>query len=166
MIFGNRNSRQMPQLNTASLPDLIFTVLFFFMVVTHMRTVTLKVSCRVPQGTELTRLTKKTAVSYIYIGRPTAAPGLGKAASARSQAASEGANTGFQMQINDRIATPSDIAGFMSAERRRMSDEDRARQTVSVKADQQTPMGMITDVKQALRRAHVERINYSAEQRK
>lgn len=47
-----------------------------------------------------------------------------------------------------------------------MSDEDRARQTVSVKADQQTPMGMITDVKQALRRAHVERINYSAEQRK
>lgn len=69
MIFGNRNSRQMPQLNTASLPDLIFTVLFFFMVVTHMRTVTLKVSFRVPQGTELTRLTKKTAVSYIYIGR-------------------------------------------------------------------------------------------------
>ena len=63
MIFGNRNSRQMPQLNTASLPDLIFTVLFFFMVVTHMRTVTLKVSFRVPQG-----LTKKTAVSYVYIG--------------------------------------------------------------------------------------------------
>lgn len=69
MIFGNRDRRQMPQLNTASLPDLIFTVLFFFMVVTHMRTVTLKVSFRVPQGTELTRLTKKTAVSYIYIGR-------------------------------------------------------------------------------------------------
>ena len=49
MIFGNRDRRQMPQLNTASLPDLIFTVLFFFMVVTHMRTVTLKVSFRVPQ---------------------------------------------------------------------------------------------------------------------
>ena len=104
MIFGNRDRRQMPQLNTASLPDLIFTVLFFFMVVTHMRTVTLKVSFRVPQGTELTRLTKKTAVSYIYIGRPTAAPGLGKPASARSQAASEGGNNGFQMQINARMS--------------------------------------------------------------
>ena len=91
---------------------------------------------------------------------------LGKAASARSQAASDGGNNGFQMQINDRIATPSDIAGFMSAERRRMSDEDRARQTVSVKADQQTPMGMITDVKMALRKARVQRISYSAEQRK
>ena len=149
----------MPQLNTASLPDLIFTVLFFFMVVTHMRTVTLKVSFRVPQGTELTRLTKKTAVSYVYIGRPAAAPGKGKAASGYG-------SNGFQMQINDRIASPSDIAGFMSAERHRMSDEDRARQTVSVKADRQTPMGMITDVKQALRKAHVQRISYSAEKRK
>lgn len=159
MIFGNRDRRQMPQLNTASLPDLIFTVLFFFMVVTHMRTVTLKVSFRVPQGTELTRLTKKTAVSYVYIGRPAAAPVQGKAASGYG-------NNGFQMQINDRIASPSDIAGFMSAERHRMSDEDRARQTVSVKADRQTPMGMITDVKQALRKAHVQRISYSAEKRK
>ena len=89
MIFGNCDRRQMPQLNTASLPDLIFTVLFFFMVVTHMRTVTLKVSFRVPQGTELTRLTKKTAVSYVYIGRPAAAPVQGKAASGYG-------NNGFQ----------------------------------------------------------------------
>ena len=70
MIFDNRNRRQMPQLNTASLPDLIFTVLFFFMVVTHMRTVALKVEFRVPQGTELTRLTKKTAVSYVVPTTP------------------------------------------------------------------------------------------------
>ena len=69
--------RSVPTLNTSSLPDLIFTVLFFFMVVTHMRQVTLKVRFRVPQGTELTRLTKKSAVSYVYIGRPSeAVPGI------------------------------------------------------------------------------------------
>ena len=62
-----RTRREIPGLNTSSLPDLIFTVLFFFMIVTHMRKVTLKVKYQVPQGTELTRLTKKTAVSYIYI---------------------------------------------------------------------------------------------------
>ena len=159
MIFGNRNRRQMPQLNTASLPDLIFTVLFFFMVVTHMRTVALKVEFRVPQGTELTRLTKKTAVSYVYIGRPATTSGHNVKASAD-------ANNGFQMQINDRIATASDIAGFMASERKRMSEEDRSNQTVSVKADRKTPMGMITDVKMALRKARVQRISYSAEQRK
>ena len=65
MMNLRRKGMGVPQLNTASLPDLIFTVLFFFMVVTHMRTVTLKVKYQVPQGKELTRLTKKTAVSYI-----------------------------------------------------------------------------------------------------
>ena len=69
MILRNRAGRTVPVLNTASLPDLIFTVLFFFMVATHMRTVTLKVKYTVPQGTEVTRLTRKSAVTYIYIGR-------------------------------------------------------------------------------------------------
>ena len=69
MIFDNRVRRSVPQLNTASLPDLIFTVLFFFMVVTHMRQTTIKVEFRMPQGTQLTRLTKKSTVSYIYIGK-------------------------------------------------------------------------------------------------
>ena len=61
-----RHSREVPALNTSSLPDLIFTVLFFFMIVTHMRHETVKVQYQVPQGKELTRLTKKSAVSYIY----------------------------------------------------------------------------------------------------
>ena len=70
MSLFRRHIHEMPGLNTASLPDLIFSVLFFFMIVTHMRKETLKVEYRVPQGTELTRLTKKSAVSYVHIGRP------------------------------------------------------------------------------------------------
>lgn len=66
-----RRTHSVPGLNTSSLPDLIFTVLFFFMIVTHMRKTVLKVHFQVPQGTELTRLTKKSAVSYIYIGKPS-----------------------------------------------------------------------------------------------
>ena len=69
MIRRNRRLREVPILNTASLPDLIFTVLFFFMIVTHMRTTTSKVKYALPQGTELKRLVKKSAVTYIYIGR-------------------------------------------------------------------------------------------------
>ena len=55
MSMFRYHSHEMPGLNTASLPDLIFSVLFFFMIVTHMRKETLKVQYRVPQGTELTR---------------------------------------------------------------------------------------------------------------
>ena len=154
MTINDRIRRSVPQLNTASLPDLIFTVLFFFMVVTHMRKTTLKVEYRVPQGTELTRLVKKSAVSYIYIGRaPHSAPG------------SAASYDGYSLQLNDKLATPDDIADYIASERRRMSPDDRTRQTVSLKADRNARMGLITDVKQALRKANVRKISYSAEQK-
>lgn len=147
--FRKNRERRVPGLNTSSLPDLIFTVLFFFMIVTHMRKETLKVRYEVPQGTELTRLTKKSTVSYIYIGRPTSA--YGKVLSDTCC-----------IQVNDRYATADEVEDFARGERSRMSPEDADRMTVSIKADRQTPMGVITDVKQALRRAKTLKISYSA----
>ncbi|MBP5712733.1 MAG: biopolymer transporter ExbD, partial [Prevotella sp.] len=58
--FRKHTRRSVPMLNTASLPDLIFTVLFFFMIVTHMRNESVKVEYEKPQGTELSRLAKKS----------------------------------------------------------------------------------------------------------
>mgnify|MGYP002516540448 CR=1 FL=1 len=151
MMRFRRSSREVPGLNTSSLPDLIFSVLFFFMIVTHMRQVTLKVQYRVPQGKELTRLTKKSAVSYIYIGKPTS-----------DQRQRVGSDT--QIQLNDKLASPLDIVDYMNAEKKRMTAEDQQQMTVSIKADKNTKMGVITDVKQALRQAKALRINYSAEE--
>lgn len=141
-MFG-RKEREVPRLNTSSLPDLIFVVLFFFMIVTHMRKVMVKVRYQVPQGTELTRLTKKSAVSYIYIGKPA------------------GSNQTC-VQLNDKLTTAPEVMDYVVAERNRMSPEDRQRMTVSIKADKDTKMGVIMDVKQALRQAKAHRINYSA----
>ncbi len=149
MSLFRTHRRQVPGLNTASLPDLIFTVLFFFMIVTHMRKVALKVKYQVPQGTELNRLTKKSTVTYIYIGRPTA----------EAQGA---VGAGTRIQLNDKYADVADVADFVTAERNRMSPEDAQAMIVSIKADRQTDMGTITDVKQALRQANALRINYSA----
>ena len=141
----------MPGLNTASLPDLIFTVLFFFMIVTHMRKATLKVKYREPQGTELTRLTKKSTVTYIYIGKP-----LGQ----------RGDSGCTVIQMNDKLVTPADIVDYMSAERSRMAPEDLQLMTVSLKADRGTKMELITEVKQALRKAKALNISYSATEEK
>lgn len=146
-----RRSHVVPGLNTASLPDLIFTVLFFFMIVTHMQKVAVKVQYRAPQGTQLTRLTKKSSVTYIYIGRPTA--DLQKIY-----------GRGTRIQLNDKFASPQEIPGYVSAERDRMSPEDQEQMTVSIKADRDTRMGIIGEVKQALRRAKAYRISYSGEQ--
>ena len=144
-----RRSREVPGLNTSSLPDLIFSVLFFFMIVTHMRHVVTKVEFQLPQGKELTRLTKKSAVSYIYIGTPVAAKHGGN-----KQATC--------IQLNDKYATSDEVADYIAAEKKRMSAEDLERMTVSIKADKDTKMGVVTDVKQALRQAKALRINYSA----
>lgn len=152
MRFARRQRRGMPSLNTSSLPDLIFTVLFFFMIVTHMRRVPLKVEYQVPQGTELTRLTKKTAVSYIYIGRPM-----------QPLRTKEG--DGTRIQLNDKFAGTDDIADYIAAERQRMSPADLEQMVVSIKADKNTRMGIITDVKQALRQARAQKINYSSRER-
>ncbi len=140
---------EVPGLNTASLPDLIFSVLFFFMIVTHMRTVTLKVKYQVPQGTQLTRLVKKTTISYIYIGKPS-----------MDMKSQYGDST--RIQLNDKYATTSDVLDYISAEKKKMSPEDQQKMIVSIKADKGTKMGIINDVKLALRQAKALRVNYSA----
>ena len=145
MTMFQRRRHEVPGLNTASLPDLIFTVLFFFMIVTHMQKVAVKVQFRTPQGTELTRLTKKTSVTYIYIGRPSA---------------------DLRKTFNDKFTPAAEVADYVTAERNRMSPEDQEQMTVSIKADRGTHMGIISDVKQALREAKAYRINYSAAEKK
>ena len=145
MMF-RRKQREVPGLNTSSLPDLIFSVLFFFMIVTHMRHVTVKVKYQEPQGKELTRLTKKSAVSYIYIGKP----------SGRSS------QQNLCIQMNDKFVDSNEVTDYITAEKKRMSPEDQQQMTVSIKADKNTPMGLITDIKQGLRQAKALRINYSA----
>ena len=150
MSFFRRTRREVPMLNT--LPDLIFTVLFFFITVTHMRQVTLKVKYRVPEGTELTRLVKKSAVTHIYIGKPT-------------DEMSRVVGNETCVQVNDKYADMDEVTDYVAGERNRMSPEDAQAMSVSVKADRETEMGVIADVRQALRRAGALRVNYSATQK-
>lgn len=146
-----RSRPEMPGLNTASLPDLIFSVLFFFMIVTHMRKVTLKVKYREPQGVELTRLAKKSAVTYIYIGKSL-------------QGSSRSGKTVIQM--NDKIVTPAEIVDYLSEARGKMTPDEQQQMMVSIKADRDTRMEVINEVKQALRQAKALKISYSATQKK
>ncbi len=145
-----KGSREMPEMNTSSLPDLIFTILFFFMIVTTMREVTLKVKFVVPAGTELEKLEKKSAVSFVYVGPPT-----------DQLRAQFGSST--RIQLNDRYAEPSEVMDFVLQERQSMSDQSA--QVISIKADQKTQMGYITDIKEVLRKSWALKINYSATHR-
>lgn len=137
-----KEKRHVPELNTSALPDLIFTVLFFFMIVTHMRQTDVKVKVQTPQGTELQKLNKKYAVTYLYIGKDK----TGKS----------------QIQVNNRLVAIDKLAEVLRKERKQLPVDEQKYHTVSIKADRDTPLSVIADVKEALRNAHTLQISYSA----
>jgi biopolymer transport protein ExbD len=142
----------MPALNTSSLPDIIFMLLFFFMAVTSMKEVSYKVQFKNPQATELTKLEKKSLVRYIYVGTPTA--------EFRKQ---YGAET--RIQLDDAFAEVNEIEEYIVNERSAMREDEQGKMTVSIKADKDTRMGIIGDIKQALRRSYALKISYAATNR-
>jgi biopolymer transport protein ExbD len=144
--------REMPALNTSSLPDIIFMLLFFFMTVTSMKEVTYKVQINNPQATELTKLEKKSLVRYIYVGSPT-----------RELQRQYGAET--RIQLDDAFAEVNEIEEYIVNERSAMREDDQGKMTVSIKADKDTRMGIIGDIKQALRRSYALKISYAATNR-
>ena len=140
----------MPELNTSSLLDLIFTVLFFFMMVTSMREVEVKVQVKTPNGTtEIEKLERKSLVSHIYIGPPS-----------KSYRAALGAAP--RIQLNENFAEPEAIREFVIAERESMFEKDKPLMKMSLKIDKGVQMGIVTDVKQELRKAKALNIVYSA----
>lgn len=144
--------REMPALNTSSLPDIIFMLLFFFMSVTSMKEVTYKVQFQNPQATELTKLENKSLVRYIYVGTPSG--------EYRKQFGAE-----TRIQLNDSFADKNEIGDYIINERSAMSEDKQGQMVVSIKADKETRMGVIADIKQELRRSYALKISYAATQR-
>ena len=132
-----------------SMSDIIFMLLFFFMVITTMRESSLYVKIQVPQGTETSKLEKKSLVSYINIGVPMD--------QYQSKYGKEP-----RIQLNDQIADVSDITQWVELERADRSPADRQYITPAIKADMAVKMGMVSDVKQELRQAGAFRIFYNA----
>ena len=137
----HQSRRSVPSLNVASMPDLIFTVLFFFMIVTHMRSDEVKVRLQVPAGVEVQKLANKQAVVNIYIGRQ---------------------GDKWAVQMNGNIVAPVDIPASIEHIRSGLSAENQSRLTVSLRVDKKAPMGLVSEVKRNLQQAYALKINYSA----
>ena len=139
--FKKDSKKETPAISTASLPDIVFMLLFFFMVSTTMREVTLMVQNNMPQATQIAKLEKKSLVSNIYVGKPTI----------QYQKAY---GTEPRIQLNDRFATLQELGAFVAAEREARKEEDRNSITNNLKVQSQTTMGIVTDIKQELRKAN------------
>ncbi len=147
-VISQKKERSTPAISTASLPDIIFMLLFFFMVTTTLKEVEYKVQIHLPQASEAKRLVNKSLVSYIYIGKPI-------------KALQKMYGTKPVIQLNDQIATVNDIPKYVELERSKRPAGQAQKLVFSLKVDKDTKMGIVTDVKQALRKVQALKINYS-----
>ena len=134
---------------TASLPDIIFMLLFFFMVTTVLRESDILVEQKIPAAKELNKLERKSLVSYIYIGKP--------------KQSDMGAEP--RIQINDRLVQPTDIQKFVNEEKDKLTEVERDQITMALKVDRAVKMGIVVDVQQELKEVNARKILYSATKR-
>ncbi|MCZ2443565.1 MAG: biopolymer transporter ExbD [Flavobacteriales bacterium] len=147
--FKKKKENTLPGISTSSLPDIVFMLLFFFMVTTKMKEVTLKVIIRKPDATQAAKLENKSLISNVYIGKPIT----------RYQG-----QYGDQplLQLDDAFAKSSDVGPWVLKEIDKTAEFERSKRTVSLKVDKDVRMGVVTDVKEQLREVNALKINYSA----
>jgi biopolymer transport protein ExbD len=137
-----KRKKELPAISTASLPDIVFMLLFFFMVSTVMRETELKLKVTLPFASEVQKLERKSLVSYIFVGKLKDQPG-------------------DKIQLNDRISDVSDVKYFIFSERESHPEDEVPLLTTSIKADIESSVGTITDIKEELRNVDALKINYS-----
>ncbi|MDB4108692.1 biopolymer transporter ExbD [Flavobacteriaceae bacterium] len=145
--FKKKSEGGIPAISTASLPDIVFMLLFFFMVATVMRENSLKIQNALPVANQVEKLDKKNPVSYIYMGKPSSGY--------------EKFGTEARVQLNDQFADLKEVGAFISSERAALREELIPFLTVALKVDKDANMGIVGDVKQELRKVNALKINYT-----
>ena len=146
--FNKKKDGDLPAVSTASLPDIVFMLLFFFMTVTVMKDSSLMVQNTLPNASEVKKLEKKDRVLYIYVGKPT-------------REYQKVFGTEPKIQLNDKFANVSEVGDFILQERAKKSQELQNVLTTALKVDKDANMGLIADIKQELRRVNALKVNYT-----
>ena len=142
-----KRKKGIPAVNTAALPDIVFMLLFFFMVTTTMRETSLQIDTPVlPSATEVKKLEHKSLVSTIYIGK------------AKDTKYGIGYN---KIQLNDKIASADQVPAFIINARTKVAENEIPFMTTSIKADKQSSVGTIIDIRLKLRDVNALKVSYS-----
>lgn len=148
-VIKKNRKKGTPEVSTASLPDIIFTLLFFFMVSAKVKDSSLKVENTMPRAVDAQKLTSDDKVSTIHIGKPL--PQYQRIY-----------GTDPVIQLNDQIAEVSDVQEWVLRQRQEVPYASRPMFLVNIKADGEVPYKLIDELKVELRKAEALRINYDA----
>jgi biopolymer transport protein ExbD len=136
--------REVPSLNTSSLPDLIFTILFFFMIVMHVKPVPVLTKVDLPTATELQKLQEKSLVIYLMVG----------------QKLSEKSPTQV-IQLNSDFVTLEELPAALEKIKAAVPLSDQSQMVVVMKIDKNTQMGLVNDLKKILKESELLTIHYT-----
>ena len=140
-----KKKKGLPAISTASLPDIVFMLLFFFMVSTTMRETDLLIKKpNLHMASEVKKLEMKSLVSTIYVG---------KSKDARI--------SGDKIQVNDKIIDVKDVPSFILSEQALRKEEEVKFMTTSIKADKGANVGTILDIKEQLRDINALKVSFS-----
>jgi biopolymer transport protein ExbD len=139
------------EIPTSSMPDVVFMLLFFFMVTTVLRDTSINVKQNLPEATQLKKLARKSLVAYMYIGEPKKTDLWGKEP---------------KIQVNDVFIEPKDVIQWVNSEKAKLNEFERDQLTVSMKVDSDVKRGIIADVETELRKANARLLLYSTQQRR
>ena len=145
--FRNNGRRKVPSLNTAALPDLIFTLLFFFLLVTNMRTVPTLTQIQLPTASEIQKLKEKSLLIYILVGKQINAD----------------KEDLFKIQLNTEIITLEEISFKLQLIKDEIKPEEQNQLVVMLKIDKDVNMGLVNDIRQNLREAQLQTVYYTVE---
>lgn len=145
--FRKKDKGELPAISTASLPDIVFMLLFFFMVATVMRDSTLMIENQLPSADQVEKL-KKDRTIFIYAGKPS------------EQYKQFGKEP--RIQFNDAFINVEDIQSSIYQGISEMNEELQSKVVVGLKIDKRTNAGLVSDIKQELRKANALKVMYIA----
>jgi hypothetical protein len=160
--FKKDSGKKLPGVNTSSLPDIVFMLLFFFMVATTSKEVDPSVTVEQPEGTKTTDMTpykQRSEIDFLYLGEP------------RNPNRAPDFKLGYALSLDNVVQATADelyTTNAIGQWKKDKFEEKKSRITVPiegvitcVKADKGAPSGLIFDIRKELQEVNGLTIAYA-----
>lgn len=142
-----KKKRETPEVSTASLPDIIFMLLFFFMTVTVLRTASAQMTIELPATEEAVKVNHEASEFNIYVSEDVE-------------------NKTEKIQINEYLVTIDQLDKTLQNIAAPLLDFEKMKVPIYLRIDKGVKMDLVYDVKLLLRKHGLRKINYIVKKNK
>lgn len=137
-----KKSTQSAEISTASMPDIVFLLLFFFMVTATIKTEDESLKVDIPKAQAITQVKKKFLIKELHIGFPKDQQ-LGSTA---------------RISAEGRFIDISEVGQWVLEQKSSLDEVYKDQMIVLLKADEKVDMGLIGDIQSELRKYNARKV--------